>query len=305
MITATQAGNSRATGADGGLTPALDEALASFAAGRVARAAGPAATLLKRGATTESWRVQAPGVDWVVRIGRGMDARHALDRASEARVLERVSTAGFAPPLVHVEPSGALLVVAYVAHEPLTAAAAHDPAFLSALGARLRALHALPWPEAAPVLDPGGTIARYLEFTAPQHAPVPRARLRAIVETALARYQPGTRRALCHFDLHRANVLTTAPLTFIDWEYAGARDPLLDLAWYVAFEHLDARGRQALLGGYGPCTGIDAQALDGAVCLCDCLRVAWTDAADGWSEVDPDDLRRLVARLGAAAGGTL
>ncbi len=275
-------------------------ALSAFADGARLLRARPACFCLKRGRTNDTWRVTGDGADWVVRAGLGRDARLAIDRAREAGILALAAPAGFAPPLVHVMPAQDVLVTRYVQGEPLDAPGARAPRFLRGLGRRLRELHALPVPAGAVALDLRATLAHYLALAAPQHSPVPRAQIAGALRRHCDGYVP-LRVALCHHDLHRANILNRAPLCFVDWEYAAWSDPLLELAAYVSYENLDAPGRAVLLDAYGPVPGLDPGALPRAVVLFDCLRALWLDAADAWVDVPAADVAALHARLAAHA----
>lgn len=309
MITATRSAPADSPPRSGG--PACDpperlrSALASFPAGAALLAREPLATLLKAGRTGDTWRVRSAGEDWAVRLGHGERERLAVDYRREAAHLSTAAGGGFAPPTVHVAPARGLLVTRFVACDPLSAAAARHCAFVYRLAERLRALHALPVAAAGKRLDLAGVLAHYAALAPPAHAPVPRAAVTRTLARMLPRYRPSAEVALCHNDLHRANVLATDPLLFIDWEYADFGDPWLDLAAYAAYEELDGEGRRALLAGYGADARDGQQHLAVAMTLFDCLRVLWTDAADGWAEV-PEAVRgRLAAQLQQAEAGAV
>lgn len=282
------------------MSPRLHRALAAFDEGAALLRESPGIECLRRGRSSETWRVRAGHRDWVVRLAGGDEARLGLDRAAEARLIGIVAAAGFGPQVVSVRPDDGVLVTAYLPAPDLDAATARSPAFAGGLARRVRALHALPVDAGAEPLRLGALLHHYLELEAPGDAPVPRTVLARLVDRRLAEYVP-LGPALCHHDLHRANIRWREPLQFIDWEYAAWGDPVLDLAGYASYEDLDAPARAALLAGYGALPGLDAGSLDRARLLFDVLRALWLDAAAAWDTVAPASRAALQARLAEPA----
>jgi thiamine kinase-like enzyme len=109
---------------------------------------------------------------------------------------------------------------------------------LRSLGARLRNLHALSVPASVSRFDPLAAARRYAEHIL-RHEPVETVRIHALLERgaeALDRSRSMSREpCIIHCDLHHGNVLTADRVYFIDWEYAQAGDPLLDLACVMAY----------------------------------------------------------------------
>ena len=143
----------------------------------------------------------------------------------------------------------------------------------------------------------------------PPNPPVPRAKLASAAAASLAAVAPRAH-ALCHHDLHHRNVIDAGELVFVDWEYAGRGEPLLDLAAFAAYHDFDAPRRAALLaayeaGGPPPQRLADAHEVGGAsperfaaACtLFDCLQALWYDAADAWHTLGADARAALIQRL--------
>jgi aminoglycoside phosphotransferase (APT) family kinase protein len=274
----------------------LRRALAGFAAGRAVLAAQPTITALSGGQTNRTVRVEAPGIDWVLRVSRGRDERLHIDREHEARVLAQVAEAGFAPAIVHLAPGEGVLVTQYVAGGPWTRAAARTVAAAAVIGARLRALHALPLPAGLPVLDLHDVLLHYLELSPPRVSFVPRATLAATIRHCIVSYRPA-RAVLCHHDLHHLNILDGEPPRFVDWEYAAPGDGAVDLAAYAQYHDLEQAARTALLAAYGASPPLSPSSFADTCLLFDCLHALWLDAADAWDSVDAPRRTALCARL--------
>jgi hypothetical protein len=164
-------------------------------------------------------------------------------------------------------------------------------------------------------VDPRTTIPWYLARPFAAKGPVPRATLVHRAGEALRGYAPRAR-AFCHHDVHHLNVVelstvvaataddadgSRAPvvpagrLLLLDWEYAGAGDPAMDLAAYAAYHDLDDLARESLLAAYGPAVTRDE--LDRACEVFDCLQALWHDAAGSWGRLEADARHALVGRL--------
>jgi thiamine kinase len=281
------------------LPDAVADALDAFAAGRRARAAGASASTLSGGLTNRTWRVRAPGVDWVVRVGGGRDAALAIDRRAEVVALRAAAAAGLAPRLIHAEPARGIAVLEYREGRTWTRDDARSTAGLSRIGARLRELHALPVPGGLPALDVHAAIRRLLDGAAAAPGPVDRATLAA--RAASARDTPGApASAFCHHDAHHLNVVDDGTLVFVDWEYAAAGDPWVDLAAWASYHDLDAPARATLVAAYerhAEPTAAGLAALDAACTAFEVLEALWYDAAGEWERVEPTHRDALVARL--------
>jgi aminoglycoside phosphotransferase (APT) family kinase protein len=216
---------------------------------------------------------------------------------------------------VHAAVDRGVLVLEYVRGDVWSRTTARSREGAERIGAWLRELHSVPVPADLPLVDPRQAIPGYLArpFTAP--GPVPRATLAHRAAEVLQDYAPRAR-AFCHHDVHHLNVVDTdlalAPaddhagadrtqpgaagrLVLLDWEYAGAGDPAMDLAAYAAYHDLDDLARERLLAAYGP--AVTRAELDRACEVFDCLQALWHDAAGSWDRLHPEARQALVARL--------
>ena len=274
---------------------AVEGALAGFAAGRAALAAGVALVPLTGGASNRTVRVTSRAGDWAVRIAGADDGTFAINRVAERQVHAAAAAAGFAPPIVHAEPERGILITAYVEGVPLSRAEIRGAAWLDRLGARLAELHALPPPRGVRRLDIHDVLAHYLELRDVPEGPVPRQEIAARLRWSLANYRPGGA-ALCHNDLHWRNIIAAADrLWFVDWEYGGVGDPLVEIAAVVGYHDLDAAQRARLLEAYG--ARFRPLDVDHMCRAFDCLHALWLDAARGWDALEPERREALVARL--------
>jgi aminoglycoside phosphotransferase (APT) family kinase protein len=185
-------------------------------------------------------------------------------------------------------------VLEYVAGECWSRAMACSAAGIERIGTRLRELHALPVPNGLPEVDPRRAISAHLERTAAAPGPVPRAALAARAHDALRGYAARVR-AFCHHDVHHLNVVDAGRLVLVDWEYAGAGDPAMDLAAFAAYHDLDGASRTRLLAAYGP--GVTRAELDRACDVFDCLQALWHDAAGTWAALPEESRVALAGRL--------
>ena len=187
---------------------------------------------LPGGLTNQNRLVRCLGEGFVVRLGAD-SAAHSIDRGIEARISAAAARIGLAPELIHA--GGGFLVLRHIEGRTL---AAEDLASAHNLG---RAIHLLrrcrddmpaacnfPLPDRAPIR----ILARYLEVLA---APAQRwhdspMRLAPRV-AALTRRLESRSLGFAHNDIHAGNLIDDGVrLWLIDWEYAGAGDPLVDLA---------------------------------------------------------------------------
>ena len=272
----------------------LAAALGGFAAGRAALAAGVTVAPLAGGGSNRTFRVTSTAGDWAVRLGGAADQTFGINRAAERQVHAAAAAAGFAPPLVHVDPARGTLIAEFVAGRAPTRDELRSPGGLRALGTRLRELHALPPPRGVRRVDVHEVLAHYLELRDVAPGPVPRAELAGQLRWSLATYRQ-TAVALCHNDLHWRNLIDAGPLCFVDWEYGGVGDPLFELAAVVGYHDLDAEQRAALLAAHG---GNFKPAHVEQMCrVFDCLHALWLDAAGGWDALEAERRAALLARL--------
>jgi thiamine kinase len=276
------------------LPEALASALASFAAGRDAVAAGAEVAPLGGGGTNHSYRVRFAGGDWAVRLAGAADTAFGINRVAERQVHAAAAAAGFAPAIVHAAPQRGLLVTQYLSGRMPSREELRAPAGLRALGERLREMHALPVPRGVRRLDVHAVLAHYLEQPARAPGPVSREVIGARLRWSLATYRGGAP-ALCHNDLHWRNVVCGERWWFVDWEYGGVGDPLFELAAIVGYHDLDDAARALLLEAHGG--SFRPLEVEQMCRVFDCLHALWLDAAQGWETLEAPRREALVARL--------
>ncbi len=276
------------------LDPALGAALAAFALGRDALAAGLSADALQGGVVNRTFRVRSAVGDWVVRLGGATDAQLAISRVGERQTHAAAAALGFAPAIVHADPDAGLLVTHFLDAPVSSREQLRSAHMLRALGARLGELHAVPLPRTVRRLDVHDALLHHLELEPVVPGPMSRDDLSARLRWSLASYrQSGV--ALCHNDLHHRNVLVSEPLVFVDWEYGGVGDPLFELAAIIGYHDLDSEQRAVLLDAHG---GDFKPAHVAEMCLVfDCLYALWLDTAGAWQTLEAGHREALLARL--------
>jgi len=241
---------------------------------------------VRGGLSNHAWKATHGGQSWFLRLGGPESATLGVDRCSECALLELVSSAGLAPPLVACEPANGLLVTRFIPGAPWRREDARDARNIMRIAERLRVLHGLQASGAVCVVD-FATRARSLEArlraTGPLPAPRPGASagLEDLIHVARAREAEITRNARsafdlltsrrpmlvpCHNDLHHLNLHDDGDrLWIVDWEYGGVGDPLFDLASLACQHEYGESEQAALLDAYGRGGGLDESSL-GAAC---------------------------------------
>ena len=272
----------------------LKDALAGFAAGREALAAGIKTAGLAGGIENSSHRVRSKSGDWVVRLAGARDDRFQINRVAERQAQSFAAAAGFAPAIVHADPEQGVLVSEYLPAAAWSREQVRTPDGLRLLGTRLGELHALEAPRTVRRLNVHDVLAHYLELPATGATPISRSDIGARLRWSLATYRAPPS-AFCHNDLHHLNLLGTGPLRFVDWEYSGVGDPIFELAAVIGYHDLDIEQRNILIAAHG---GAFAPAHVTRMCLVfDCLHALWLDAAGGWDSLGPERRAALIARL--------
>ena len=272
----------------------LTAVLAAFAAGRAALEGGIRTAVLAGGLENSSYRVTSKAGDWVVRLAGTRDARFAINRVAERQAQSFAAAAGFAPAIVHGDAEYGILISEYLDAAVWSREQARTPDGLRLLGTRLGELHALEVPRTVRRVNLHDVLAHYLELPATGATPISREDIGARLRWSLATYKAPAS-ALCHNDPHHLNLLGTAPLRFVDWEYAGVGDPIFELAAVIGYHDLDVEQRGILLAAHG---GGFAPAHVTRMCLVfDCLHALWLDAAAGWDSLGAERREALIARL--------
>jgi thiamine kinase-like enzyme len=181
-----------------------------------------------------------------------------VDRAWEARVLERACSAGLAPALEYSDPQRGILILRWVDGRSWSPLDVRRKSNIARMAQLVRRVHALPMPTPPRLMSPMTWIDHY-SAAACESAGRERSdsgsgadlqsasagRLSALA--ALPRVDP----VVCHSDLHALNLLDRgASLLLLDWEYAHAADPLWDLASWSANNDLEDEFKHELLRSY-------------------------------------------------------
>jgi aminoglycoside phosphotransferase (APT) family kinase protein len=197
------------------------------------------------------YRIESDGRAFVLKVSRDDEpSEHWRGRVD---VLRRVSEAGLAPRVVHVDESRRAVLselvvdagVAMLIGNPATRADA-----VSLLGRTLRRVHDVPVPASAPASEPLALLARLRASIAA--FPVPAFALETIDALSNELPPPLERElVLSHNDVNPTNlVYDGTKLLLLDWDTAGPNDPLYDLAAVSVFFRMDEPTCIALVGAH-------------------------------------------------------
>ncbi len=257
-------------------------------------------TPLEGGSRNRSYRLKDAGHDVVLRVDGDHDEMYSVAREAEHAAQRLAAGHGLAPRLLLTGTGFA--VTEFVPGPPWSRERAASVEGAERVGAWLARLHALSVPaQLRPVrfLD-------CLECYAAQAADpgVVTAILAAGRRVARELGEPVP--VVCHNDLHHLNLLESGSgLVAIDWEYAGAGDPRLDLAGYVAYHDLDSPAASALLRAYAAESAeLPREQLDKARWLFEAVWWAWLELRRRLEGGEPDTVtavrNRLLCRLEAS-----
>jgi thiamine kinase len=193
---------------------------------------------LTSGVANRTFLVRTPRGRFVARIQIPALQEAGVDRRRELLAHGVAAEAGLAPKIIAHEPAGACIVLDYIDGRQWT-----EQSFLrvresKSLASRLRLLQTIPLPAAMPRFDAWRTIETYagkvLDVAPQDRDLIDRMKARAADAWTLS--QSAKRAAtLVHLDLNHTNLLVADRLYFLDWEYAHAADPALDLATILAY----------------------------------------------------------------------
>jgi thiamine kinase len=232
---------------------------------------------VKHGLTNDSWLVRTQTDAVIVRASNAAEEELRIDRASEAAILRAVAAAGIGPEVLLCEPADRILVTRYAGTTWTQEDALRLPN-IERLAGLLARLHELEVPAGARQVElisaiEGylATLDRYQVQTGLTSQPV-RSRATEIAQE-LSRSSSAR---LCHNDVHHLNVVEAGELRLVDWEYAGAGEPLFDLASACVYNGYDRVQREALLSAYAPGAGADMwRRLELACWLFEYIRDLW------------------------------
>jgi thiamine kinase len=196
-----------------------------------------AVSLLPGGTVNRSFRVATDAGQFVLRMNAIEGELLGANHEREAQLQQAAADAGVAPPLVYADSQGRFLIAKFIDGRVWQAADLESPAGVRRLGARLRVLHDI----AAPAAAPFDLAARLRDYCTRLVAARPAEsalflRLLQRSEATLALCTDGARKAsIVHNDLHHSNLIEADRLYLIDWEYAAVADPIFDLACVLAY----------------------------------------------------------------------
>lgn len=207
---------------------------------------------LGQGLISETYRVGRQGLAYTLKAAAPNRPEFGLSFAWQARLLERATESGLAPPLVYHDAERAL-ISRWVKGEVWSPQQAALPDYVGKMARLLRRVHALPIPAPSNRMDPRWWIESYsamlLRDTKRQLDP-------ALTEAAAVYLReleqlPRPAGVVCHSDLHALNVLRCDQgLVLLDWEYAHVSEPLWDLAGWCANNDFQRETQRELLGEY-------------------------------------------------------
>ncbi len=213
------------------------------------------------GLTNRSFRISSGTDQFVLRLDAAHTSALRLDRAAEQVALERAFAAGIGAEMVYSDPAQGILLTRYVPGRSLAQSDLEETSVLEAIAALLHRLHALP--ELGRGFDVP-TIAQGYLASLPDDSEM-RQTAEMLVKM-LESQVSDVPTSFCHNDVIAANFIRPGPntdsLVLIDWEYAGDNDPYFDLASLIAYNQLDGRYADALLGAYfGEAAAVDRERL--------------------------------------------
>ena len=215
------------------------------------------------GLVNETYRVLRGGSAYVLRVAAAKSYDLGLDRAWEARVLERAGAVDLAPVPVYFDPQRGILISPWVDGRPWSPADVRRQSNIARMAELMRRIHALPVPAPARLMSPakwieyyGAALTRHPDVSA-ETSVFPDAQGARDLSAAAAQrltalsVLPGVDPVVCHSDLHTLNLVDRGDsLLLLDWEYAHAADPLWDLAGWSANNDLEDNLRHDLLASY-------------------------------------------------------
>jgi hypothetical protein len=178
--------------------------------------------------------------------------RGPLRNPHQTTCLVAAADAGIAPPVRHADDTAGSLVIGWIDQRPVAEHPGGPIAVAREGGELLRRLHELdPFPSNGDHLQNLAGVVAILDGSG-RVAPGLLARHREALDRVIAAYpwDPSTFRS-CHNDPNQSNLLWDGDrLWLIDWETAGANDPMVDVASMCAHLAPTAEVRDELLAAW-------------------------------------------------------
>lgn len=177
------------------------------------------------GRTNQNYRVISAGQSFFARIGVDLP-HHNVSRANEVQCARLAASLGIAPEVVYV--GEGILITPFVEGHALVQGERIRLETLERVTGMLAKLHAQAPPGDLPAFDPAVICRMYIDELSPGTLV---RRDRDIMEGILDGAPPSHRRGVIHADVLPENVIDDGSrLWLVDWEYAGAGEPAVDLA---------------------------------------------------------------------------
>lgn len=206
----------------------------------------PSIRRLHSGRTNENFIVECGRQRFVARLGVDLP-HHGIYRRNEARMAALAADLGVGPRIRYA--GDGVLVAEFIDGRPLEPNDLRSAEMLRRVACLLRTLHLAPPPAKGPPFDLREVCRRYLNQ-------VPTEELSAkhrqwIVET-LAEIPALPAHAVVHADIVPENLIDDGTrLWLVDWEYAGAGHPAVDLAIFAMNADLDQELTAELAASHG------------------------------------------------------
>jgi thiamine kinase len=201
--------------------------------------------LLNDGVVNEVWRLDTGAGSYVLRRDKPLASKIGLNRGEEFQILEAAADAGLGPEPVWCDANAGLLLVKYLAGQPLAEKDISGGQVLAAVNDLFRKLHSCK-PKIRRV-DYAGYVDKYRRAT--DHPDRERISVEALA--LINRWcNDQSRYVFCHTDPVVGNFVTgdDGVLRLIDWEYAGLGEPVFDLAVFIRHHDLDQDTIEAFCG---------------------------------------------------------
>ena len=195
---------------------------------------------LTGGKTNRSYLLESADLKLVMRLNAPADALPGVDRASEALIWQEASNAGLAPPVLHIDQQGGVLVTGYIDGASVDRSG-NDDREIDQLVSLLATVHELD--VNVPVLNYAAHIEEFWQLieSRPYRENMPllqqREPMRVLVEDFVV---SATDIGLCHHDPVTSNVVRQdTRLYLLDWEYAARGPVAMDYAALSVEWHID------------------------------------------------------------------
>ena len=186
------------------------------------------------GLTNTNYLVVRNGERFVLRISGPNAVPLGIDRAAEARATAAAAAIGIGPEVVHFSATDGLLVTRFIGGLAPSADAMRTSATISRVTDALRRVHEIPLTAQTPSYCPFRKAEQWAREAGRRGATFPDDFHRLVERmSAIERNLPSPPPwglCFCHNDPVRGNIIDDGTIRLIDWEYAGAGDPVFDLA---------------------------------------------------------------------------